>query len=490
MKRFLVCLLTLALLMGLATMGAAASDADYEWDDAAWKNLQLHALYVQQGDLLTSDLAELYEAWWWDDEVEELDDFAMAATVNMRGFTMSADGKYAYMGTLNGGSGVRGVLVLETATGEITDLYYHYDGATGHKDVPFSFAKGMAADERGYVYVGFAYSENYNVVYLGIAKQEDDGTLSDVSCIPVCEFGTPGDVNGTKVGVNGVDVKEIDGRTYCYVMTNYTHDALYCYDVTDPAAPVLNENFGDDGAIYFNNGGGVGAEGFTLSEGQYMDIDEDGTIYLCVNANEGKDGIMIIEPDGSDCRQIIERPGIYSVEIVGDFLLCGPKNGLEVNVISKETLEDVTTIPLTIPYGNRVVRMQVIKDVLFVADAGADTNNCNAIHVGALSSRGQDFIHELMASMNGAGEESESESVNETDSAAATDTESVSVADSEADLTTDGADESSTVENGTSESKPANGETNAADEEGCASALISGGVLLMLAAAFVVCKKH
>ncbi len=486
MKRFLICLLTLALLAGLSTVSTAAADADYEWDSEIWSgDLQLHALYVQQGDMLSSDLAELYEEWWWDDEVPEIDNYAGAATINMRGFTISPDGKYAYLGTLNGGSGVRGVLVLNLATGKITDLYYHYDGTTGDKSVPFSFAKGLAADARGYVYTGFAYSQNYNVVYLGIAQQQEDGTLKEVSCIPVCEFGTPGDAAGTKVGVNGVDVAEINGRTYCYVVTNYNHDALYCFDVTDPAAPVLNEDFGDDGVILFP--GTVAAEGFTLNEGQYMDIDEDGTIYLCVNSNEGKDGIMVIEPDGSECRTVIERAGIYCVELVGDFILCGPKAGGSVTVISKESYEEVATVPLTTTYGDRVVRMQIANDVLFVADAGADTNTYNAIHVAALSDDGQDFIHELMAGMNTGGEE---ETDSETDSESAEETESASdstaeTGDETAAETTDESASGTTAETG-----GADGTAVDPEASGCASALVSGGMLLLLAAAFVVCKKH
>jgi hypothetical protein len=177
-------------------------------------NAELQGLFYQDSDYLYSDVAEDYEAWWWEDYVEELDSFPMAAYINMRGFSMSADGRYAYMGTLNGGTGVRGVVVLDTQKGRITDLYYTYNESYALEGSPFSYAKGIAADERGYVYVGFAYSSNYNYVSLGVAKQEENGTLTELCQIPVYQNEyQPGDSIGTKIGVNGVEVAKV-GDTF------------------------------------------------------------------------------------------------------------------------------------------------------------------------------------------------------------------------------------------------------------------------------------
>ncbi len=477
MKRFLICLLTVALLFSLMSVGTLA--ADYESDEDAWKDLQLHALFLQEGETIMSDFAEDYFELWWYDEVPETETLATAATVNMRGFAISHDARYAYMGTLNGGTGVRGVVVLDMLTGKITDLYYHYDGTNGvpHTDVPFSFAKGIAADERGYVYVGFAYSENYNIVNLGIAKQNDDGTLENVIYIPVCEFGTPGDKAGKKVGVNGVDVVTIGEKTYCYVMVNYDYDALYCFDVTDPQNPVLNEDFGEDGYIDFADGQVVG-EGFTLNEGQYMDVAADGTVYLCADAKEGKNGIMVIEPDGSECRTVIEHAGIYSVELVGDFMLCGLKNGSAINVLYRESGEQVTSIPVTSAYGDRIVRMQVAKDVLFVANPGSDAVAGNAILTAALSDKGRSYIDDIIAALN---EPANDDAEGETTAADAADETTAAADDSNADTTAAAAADTKA---------PATGETTAAAAaDGCASLLAPSGALLLLAAAAYVCRK-
>ncbi len=301
MKRFLVCLLLVTLMLSFSAVGASA----YELDAAGWGEVQLHALIGHNGDLY-SELAEDYFGLWWEEEIPELDgEIVRCSDVNMRGFTMSANGEYAYFGMLNGDNcGVRGVLALDMISGEFTDMYYKHNEVNANVN-PFSYPKGLAADDRGYVYVGFAYSKNFNVLHLGIAQQMEDGTLEEKSYTEVCNFGTPGDETGTNLGVNGVDVVKIDEKYYCYVMANYTHDALYCYDVTDPANPVLNTEFGTDGAIRFSDDPeAVAGDGFTLKEGQYLDVDDDGTIWLVVNSNEGPYGIMRISADGKLCEKL------------------------------------------------------------------------------------------------------------------------------------------------------------------------------------------
>lgn len=492
MKRLLVCLLTLALLVSVAIVGTSA--ADYETDPNAWKNVQLHALYAQSGCDIFSDMAEDYYGLWWEDEIPELDgSICLAATINMRGFAVSANSDYAYMGTLNGGSGVRGVVVMDMVSGQVTDLYYHYDTENADANVPFSYAKGIDTDERGYVYVGFAYSKNYNVVNLGIAEQKSDGTLEEKSFTPVCNLGTPGDESGTHVGVNGVDVVKIDDQYYCYVVVNYDHDALYCFNVTDPANPVLNTEFGDGGMIKFADGT-VADDGRTLKEGQYLDVMDDGTIYLCTTFSDGADGIMIIEPDGSACRGVIEMPGVYSIQIVGDFLLCGMKDGTIVDVIDRESGEEVAKIPLFDGHGDRVVRMQVINGVLYVCDAGDDANGVSAIQVGALNDDGLEFIRSVVDALNNPEEETDAST--EESQAPGDDTK----APDESNADTKAPDESNAdtkapegtdTKNETEADTPASTKENSDIGKGCASVLASGSaIVLLMAAAYVVSKKH
>lgn len=488
MKKFFAAVLVFTLLLSLAIVGTSALSSNV--DASTWADVELKALYVQSEGDIFSDLNEDYLEWWWEDEVPESDgEWLLAATINMRGFAMSTDGRYLYMGTLNGGTGIRGVVVYDTQKCVVTDLYYHYDGEeAGLPGSPYSYAKGIVADDRGYVYVGFAFSQNYNLVNLGIAQQMEDGTLEEVALEAVYEFGNPGDLGGIKVGVNGVDVAKVGDKYYCYVMVNYDYDALYCFDVTDPANPKLNEDFGDNGLIAFGDDANpVKGEGFTLMEGQYMDVDDDGTIWLVVNANEGKDGIMKIAPDGSACAEIVELSGVYSVEHEGGFLLCGMKSGASVEVLDDASYENLASVPLTAEYGDRVVRVLVINDVLFVADAGADTTNFNAIHAAPLSAEGQTFFDTLVANLANSGEK-ETEAITEAPTAEP-DLETEATADTEAatkdDVTEKPDGDTTKAPEGTDTPEPA-------IDKGCASVMgvsVALTALVMAAAAAFLRKK-
>ena len=474
-------LLCAILLISLASVGVSAISADVT--ASSWEGLELKALYVQSGADIYSDLNEDYYEYWWEDEVPELDNYFQACTVNMRGFAMSTDGRYLYMGQLNGGTGVRGVVVYDTETCAVTDLYYHYDGEAGLEGSPFSYAKGIAADDRGYVYVGFSFSKNHNVVNLGIAQQKEDGTLEETALEAVYEFGEPGDEGGIHVGVNGVDVAKVGDKYYCYVMVNYDHDALYCFDVTDPASPKLNKDFGEGGCIIFSEPSNtVAGSGFTLKEGQYLDVDDDGTIWLVANANEGTDGIMKIAPDGSACVEVIEMKGIYSVEHEGGFLLCGLKDGSAVVVLDDSSYETIATIPLTAEYGDRIVRMLVIHDVLFVADAGNDTHMNNAVHAAPLSPAGQEFFDKLVANLAGKGAE---ETVGET----ATEEEPETPPDTEPPVVTEPGDTIETPTEAPTDAPATEAPETEAPKEGCGSTVAFAAVALMTAAAAFTVKK-
>ncbi len=539
MKRFFICLVALALLLGAFTVIASANE--YEDDSSILASVQLHPLYVQSGMDIYSDLAEDYLEWWWEEEEFIDDTYYSPATINMRGFAMSPTGDYAYMGTLNGGDGLRGVVVLNTVTGVCTDLYYHYDqypeGAGVPAQGPFSYAKGIDADDRGYVYVGFAFSSNYNVVNLGIAKQESDGTLTEVSFTPVWENGTHGDTAGTHVGVNGVDVVTIGEKTYCYVVVNYDYDAIYCFDVTDPTKPVLNTEFGTDGFINFSSPDcPIAIEGKPLNELQYLDVEEDGTIWVVMYPNGATNGVLCISPDGTECISFFEVADgdIYSITSVGEFLLCGSKSTSYVYIVSKDSGELIDTITPTSMYGNRITRMVIRNDILYVCDAGSDDSSFNAIYAGALSESGLLYLQNVVKSLNGEFETEAPEVPEETGDVADTGAEDLpaetkpseeslptnnetgedvtppaeeskdsgndtgaaegeSKAD-ESDADESKSDESKTEESKTEESK-ATGTAAVTDkpaekDSGCASLLISGSSLLLLAAAAFVTVKR
>ena len=483
MKILIWAVMCAVVLSSLAAVGVSALSPDVTAD--TWGSLELKALYVQSDADIYSELNADYFEYMWDGDVPEAGGYCQTCTVQMRGFAMSADGRYLYMGHLNGGTGVRGVSVFDTKTCAVTDLYYKYDGEAGHATTPFSYAKGIDADDRGYVYTGFAFSKNYNVVNLSIARQQEDGTLEEVYYGAVYEFGEPGDEGGIQVGVNGVEVEKVGDRYYCYVMVNYTHDALYCYDVTDPANPKLNKDFGTDGFIEFSAPSNtVAGSGCTLNEGYYMDVDEDGVIWLAFKSNEsGKSGLMKIAPDGSACVDSVELKAPFSVEHAGGYLLCGVTDGSGIVVLDDSSYETVATIALTPDNGDRVVRMYIINDVLFVGASGESATRVNAVHAAPLTAAGQEFFDSLVANLNRSEEDTEASTETSDGTEAPTETSDATEAPTEAPDETEAPTDAGTEAPTEAPTEPV--------ESGCGSALgFVTVVLLTVAAAVMMTKKY
>ncbi len=478
MRRIRAALAAITLL--LLALSVAVSASDYETKASAWAGVELRALYVQNDMRLLSDINPDFKADWPLFDVDHAGD-AVTSTVNMRGFALSPDGKFAYMSVLHGGGDkVRGMFVMETMTGKILAYDTRYDGDVCDGALPhFSYPKGLAADERGYVYMGYTLSESYNETYLRIVRQNEDGTLTRVSEIPVCSLGTPGDAGGTKVGINGVDVVDIDGRTLCYVVTNYDHDALYCFDVTDPEKPVLRKDFGENGCRMLST---LGA--YTIDEALYLDVDTDGSVYLAITATDSSGGVAILAPDGRTCRKVIASDNVYSVELVGNFLLCGARTGGTITVLNRQTGRQVTTLSVDDTYGERITRMQITHDVLFVCDAGSVAGVANAVYAAPLSAAGQAFLDEIVLSQNRGYAEYETE----------TDAPETSLETNDQTLETlapetipDTVAPRESGEESATESLP---ESQATEDSGCASASLFPAIFLMATIAIRISKKH
>ncbi len=475
MKRLLFLLLVASLLFSALIFSTLA--ADYETDASFWSDVELRALYVQSGMKLASRINPSFSVDWPTFKVPEAGGVAATSNFNMRGFAMSPDGRYTYMSVLHGGGDiVRGMFVMETQTGRITDYRTRYDGDRCNGAQPrFSYPKGVAADTRGYVYIGWTLSDSYNAAYLTVECQKADGTLETVAELPVCTLGTPGDPAGTKIGINGVDVVELDGKTYCYVMTNYAHDVLYRFDVTDPEKPVLDKHFGKGGMAT----AAPKLAGGTLDEGLYMDVAPDGNIYLATGFSNGRDGIAVLAPDGRSCARVIPLDGVYSVELAGEFLLCGMRTANAVTVLDHESGRQIATLSTKDSFGERITRMQIIYDVLFVCDAGSFENQGNAVYAAALSETGEAFLQAIVKGQN----------TGESDFSPETEAETVTgTAD-----TSDSATEASPEPTVPSESTAPSPKITTAEPgmgSGCASSMAVIPLLALLPVAFHCRKKH
>ena len=410
MKKIITLFACIALLVTACAALAPAFALSAEVGDDTWSSVKLRALLWQDTAGFFSDLTEEYENMdFFTMNIPELDGEEMdMGMLSMRGFSMTPDRKYALLGHLSGAEGVtaRGCALFDFETGKVTDIFYRYDAenADDPSGIPFSHPKGIAADDRGNVYVGFAFSKNYNVVNLGIAHINDETKrFEELYMGAVYEFGDPGDLNGIQVGVNGVEVVKIGEEYFCYVMTNYAYDALYCLNVTDPANPTLNKDFGDNGKIVFSEEGcTVKGDGFTLNDGNYLAVDEEGVVWLAAKSNEGTKGVMKISPDGSSCMEVLTMANPYSVCRAGQYLIVGDGDGVLLHVYDvSDTSREIASIGLDedVTCGARFARVQVCEDILFVLSSQESTTLPNTLLAAALTADAQVKLNEMVAQL-------------------------------------------------------------------------------------------
>jgi hypothetical protein len=157
MKKMIPLLLCLSMLLTVCAVTVPTAALNDSVNDSTWSEIELKALVYQEGKSFYSALAkgyENYDSGW--KEIRELDgEEREICSINMRGFCVTPDGKYALMGHLNG-SNFRGCALYDFASGAITDVYYRFDSEQDPSVAqgPFSYVKGIAADDRGNVYCG------------------------------------------------------------------------------------------------------------------------------------------------------------------------------------------------------------------------------------------------------------------------------------------------------------------------------------------------
>lgn len=289
----------------------------------------------------------------------------------MRGFAVSPDGKYAFGGFLNP-AGTSAVTMFDLTTARPLDSYIH-DQTDGGRSYP----KGLAVDDRGYLYAGLAYYPNYGSADFSVVKYLDNGEMSEISYTNIVTIGKPGDKNGTKIGINGVDVQKIGDKYYVYFVVNYAIDFLYRFDVTDPTQPVLDTSFGTNGRVDL-------ATKHSFTEGQYLDVDEYGIIYLG-GATSTDSGLYVLSADGNTQLNHYSCSKGYAVGLWEDYIFVTTSSSpTAVHVLDKNTLAELATIPCHTG-ANVYVYVTVVDGILYVADQGASTADYDGIIVAPLT---------------------------------------------------------------------------------------------------------
>lgn len=217
---------------------------------------------------------------------------------SLRGFAASADGKYLYGGFIKGAP--RGVYKIDAQTGE--DIWYYQDRGYSQP----GFCKGVAVDDRGYVYVGVTIWEQEGEVQLAVL---DDSSGEELSLTSISAMG--------KVGTNGAAVRK-DGEKYLlYLITNYQTNAVYCYDVTDVNAPAPYPDFGMDGVMDL-----PALVKSDTAEGTALAFAEDGSFYMTANLGSGNKGDSVLHISG-DGKKILRQTALneaYGIELYGSYL--------------------------------------------------------------------------------------------------------------------------------------------------------------------------
>lgn len=227
--------------------------------------------------------------------------------VYMRGFAASKDGKYLYVGLVHHDNGL---FRLNSKDGSFDGISY-YDEDNG-------MIKGIATDDRGYVYIGITKETSFDRVSIAVLDKD----LNELSYETI-------EIEG-KVGVNGVEVHKRKGRYYMYFITNYETNTIRCYDVTDSKNIKVNKDFGTNGVLNLST-----LLGNENAQGNYLKIADDGTVYLTANIymlRPKGDTLLKIDKDFSKVLKTYALDDAYGIDVYKDYVLISTYSGNESRV--------------------------------------------------------------------------------------------------------------------------------------------------------------
>ena len=189
------------------------------------------------------------------------DDVLFFGKYQMRGMAISQDGKYAFGGYLNP-NGSSAIEMSEIATGKVVAGFQYIQPENSKSSYP----KGLATDDRGYLYAGLAWNPNNTRADLAVLTY-DNSKITQVGYANVITT----DAN-TKTGINGITVEKVNGSYYAYVVVNYDVDYLVRLNVDDPTKPFIDTSFGNNGMLDLK------PDPYNASDALYLDVDTDGTM--------------------------------------------------------------------------------------------------------------------------------------------------------------------------------------------------------------------
>ncbi len=475
MKKLITILLTLAMITALFVLPSSALT---EADVAGWK----YTLLMQEnnGFCFTGDDVLLYGKYC------------------MRGMAVSQDGKYLFGGFLNP-NGNGSIEMFDATNGKVVSGIQYIQPENSKSAYP----KGLATDDRGYVYAALAYNPNDTFAHIAVYEYST-GELKQVSYTEIIK--TDAD---TKTGVNGITIEKINGNYYAYIVVNYKVDYLIRVNVTDPANPILDTSFGTEGRINLldEKYGSANADDFDAC---YLDVDTDGTIYLA--AGDKKDGakvkkVFVLSADGSAVLNTLDTGSdtAYGVALWDNYLFVTFQNTGKFSIYDKTTLAPVANAEITaenvvLPFDrdntliatglNSLCNVTVINDILFLGDQGANQSGLDQIFAIGLTADAaktlESYAQGIYARLDSI--YPEATEAPDTTEAPVTDAPNTTEVATEEDPTTDAPVNTENTDAPVQTDAPA--ATDPAPSKGCGGMIAGSAVILALIATAVVIKKR
>ncbi len=499
LKKLTSALLCLCLLAGLGAIFVSAEISDRVLDES-WNDLKLSVLL----DITVDGANAYYNCDYYPDNDNYLtDDIEGFAFVNWRGVAISPDGKYAFAGFLNGGSINPGgsssatYMIKLADGGETVDTYARED-----RNGDYYYQKGLAVDDRGYLYVGLAFAQNYNIVNLDIVEVDyENQKMKAVNEEPieVCSMGTPGDSDGTKMGVNGVHVVKVGNNYFLYVAVNYEVDRLYKYDVTDPKNPTLVSTFGSNGYLDFQDSAATvttdKGNNVTVKEANYMDCTADGTVYLAAELNGGdlSYGLVKISPDGQ-MLNTIEMESAYAVAVYEEYAVITAKKpgntGYCATVMNVEEGTKLATIAAP-DECNQFVYATIQNNILYLVDQGtvSESEAVDAyLYAVGLTTKAAEEVVKMRTPTQDPSEITTDDGANETTDDVTKENDVTTVSDTKAD-TTDKVDCSDAVTTSATTKSDSTTTATSSSKSGCGSIVAASAIFVPVLMAGMMLRK-
>lgn len=276
---------------------------------------------------------------------------------SLRGMAVSADGNAFYLGHIQLGTG--GVRKLDRSTGEIK---WTYNSANIPADNNYNeYPKGLATDDRGNVFAVVSHNKQ-SFITLAALNGEDGAVLSETKI----------ELGQIDAGANGIAIYKDGDQYYAYFITNYGPNRIYCYNVTDPAKPEINKDFGADGFVSLANKTGV--EG---ADGNYIAMDDSGTMYITMKLGDGSKGDCVVKADkeGKTFEKIIDCEEAYGISLADGYLIVSTYNG-EGSVVNLYNVSDyklAATLGGDVEKHGHYSQAFLVDNKLYIVDQGYQT---------------------------------------------------------------------------------------------------------------------